>query len=378
MRLLRLQHLHRDRARRTWPGASRSTYADAAVAEVRFARRVLGDVDVPVGTVFFGGGTPTLLPPADLARVVARDRRRVRARRRRRGDHRVEPGQRRPRPTLAALREGGVNRVSFGMQSAVPHVLRVLDRTHDPERVPQVVQWARDAGFEQVSLDLIYGTPGESLDGLGGLARRRAGVRAGPRVGVRADRRGRHRAGPAGPPRRGADDRRRRPRGQVPPRRRGARPGRAAAGTRCRTGRVAPTRGAGTTSLYWPGGDWWGVGPGAHAHVGGVRWWNVKHPTRVRRRGSATASARPTAARCSTRRPGVSSGCCSRRGSPTGCRSRCSTTPAAAALPDQVERGLVEPRRSTGAGWCSPRGAGCSPTRVVRDLRQLTSRKISG
>ena len=52
------------------PGASRSTYADAAVAEVRFARRVLGDVDVPVGTVFFGGGTPTLLPPADLARVV--------------------------------------------------------------------------------------------------------------------------------------------------------------------------------------------------------------------------------------------------------------------------------------------------------------------
>ena len=65
---------------------------------------------------------------------------------------------------LAVLREGGINRVSFGMQSAVPHVLQVLDRTHDPLRVPQVVDWARAAGFEQVSLDLIYGTPGESLD----------------------------------------------------------------------------------------------------------------------------------------------------------------------------------------------------------------------
>ena len=49
------------------------------------------------------------------------------------------------------------------MQSAVPSVLAVLDRTHDPERVPQAVAWAREAGFEQVSLDLIYGTPGESL-----------------------------------------------------------------------------------------------------------------------------------------------------------------------------------------------------------------------
>ena len=64
---------------------------------------------------------------------------------------------------LDALRAGGFTRISFGMQSAVPHVLRTLDRTHDPLRVPAVVAWARAAGFEQVSLDLIYGTPGESL-----------------------------------------------------------------------------------------------------------------------------------------------------------------------------------------------------------------------
>ncbi len=71
---------------------------------------------------------------------------------------------------LARLREGGVDRVSFGMQSSVPHVLHVLDRTHDPDRVPAVVEWARAAGFEQVSLDLIYGTPGESARGLGRIA----------------------------------------------------------------------------------------------------------------------------------------------------------------------------------------------------------------
>ena len=65
---------------------------------------------------------------------------------------------------LAALREMGFTRVSFGMQSAVPHVLATLDRTHDPLRVPAVVGWARAAGFDHVSLDLIYGTPGETLD----------------------------------------------------------------------------------------------------------------------------------------------------------------------------------------------------------------------
>jgi len=145
------------------PGASRTSYADAAIAEVRLARRVLGDADLPVDTVFFGGGTPTLLPPHDLTRIVAAVRDEFGL-----ADGAEVTTESNPDSVdaddLAALREGGVNRVSFGMQSSVPHVLRVLDRTHDPRRVPQVVRWAREAGFEQVSLDLIYGTPGESLD----------------------------------------------------------------------------------------------------------------------------------------------------------------------------------------------------------------------
>ena len=112
------------------------------------------------------------------------------------------------------LADAGFTRVSFGMQSAVPHVLKVLDRTHTPSRVPQVVQWARDAGLA-VSLDLIYGTPGESLADWQYSLETALSLRAGPHQRLRADRGGRHQAGRADPPRRGPGHRRRRPRRQV-------------------------------------------------------------------------------------------------------------------------------------------------------------------
>ena len=114
-------------------------------------------------TVFFGGGTPTLLDPADLTSVVARRSTRSSAWSAGAEVTTEANPDSVTAASLARLREGGINRVSFGMQSAVDHVLRVLDRTHDPRRVPEVVAWARDAGFDQVSLDLIYGTPGESV-----------------------------------------------------------------------------------------------------------------------------------------------------------------------------------------------------------------------
>ncbi len=259
------------------PGASRATYADAAVAEVRMARRVLGDVDVPVQTVFFGGGTPTLLPPEDLTRVVAAIDEEFGLVEGAEVTTESNPDSVDAR-ALAGLRDGGVNRVSFGMQSAVPHVLRVLDRTHDPERVPRVVRWAREAGFEQVSLDLIYGTPGESStdwarsveaalacepdhlsayaliveDGTA-LARR---VRRGE-VAMTDD-----------------DD--------LADKYLATDEALEAAGLRwyevSNWGRTTAAA-CRHNLLYWTGGDWWGVGPGAHSHVGGVRWWNVKHPT---------------------------------------------------------------------------------------------------
>ena len=147
-------------------GAKQSDYAGQAVAEIAHARRVLAASGVPARpapTVFFGGGTPTLLPGRRPRRACSTPC--------------ATPAGSRPAPrspprrtptrstptTCARLAAAGFTRVSFGMQSAVPHVLATLERTHDPARVPLVVGWARDAGLD-VSLDLIYGTPGESLD----------------------------------------------------------------------------------------------------------------------------------------------------------------------------------------------------------------------
>ena len=259
------------------PGASRATYADAAVAEVRFARRVLGAADVPVSTVFFGGGTPTLLPPEDLTRVVAAiDEEFGLA-----PDAEVTTEANPDSVTaddLAGLREGGVNRVSFGMQSSVSHVLRVLDRTHDPERVPQVVAWAREAGFEQVSLDLIYGTPGESLDDWS--ASLDAALACEPD----------HVSAYALIVEEGTALARQVSRGQVPMTDDDDLADKYlladAALERAGLSWYEVSNWARTPQAqcrhnlgYWTGGDWWGVGPGAHGHVGGVRWWNVKHPT---------------------------------------------------------------------------------------------------
>jgi oxygen-independent coproporphyrinogen-3 oxidase len=258
------------------PGASRATYAEAAIAEVRRARVALGDADLPVSTVFFGGGTPTLLSPADLGAIVASIA----------AEFGLAEGaeittESNPDSValwdLEELRGAGFNRLSFGMQSAVDHVLKVLDRTHDPLRVPAVVDWARQAGFEQISLDLIYGTPGESLadwevsveaalacrpdhisaysliveDGTALARQIRRGEVAMPDDDDLADKYllVDERLGAAGlewyEVSNWAKDE----------------------ASRCRH-----------NLLYWTGGDWWGVGPGAHSHVGGVRWWNVKHP----------------------------------------------------------------------------------------------------
>jgi putative oxygen-independent coproporphyrinogen III oxidase len=270
------------------PGASRSTYAEAAIAEVRLARRTLGEVDLPVRTVFFGGGTPTLLAPADLVSILeATD-----------AEFGLAPDaevttEANPDSVdadgLARLRDGGINRISFGMQSEVGHVLRVLDRTHDPARVPQAVAWAREAGFGQVSLDLIYGTPGESIadwersldaalacapdhvsayaliveDGTALARRVRRGDLPMPDDDDLADKYlladERLEAGGLSwyeLSNWARDD-----------------------AARCEHNR-----------LYWTGGDWWGVGPGAHSHVAGTRWWNLKHPAAYAERIAAGLS----------------------------------------------------------------------------------------
>ncbi len=143
--------------------ASRDNYAETLVDEIRLARKALGDDPRPVRTVFVGGGTPTLLAAGDLVRMLGAIREEFGLAPDAEVTTEANPESVDP-AYLAELRAGGFNRISFGMQSARQHVLKVLDRTHTPGRPEACVAEARAAGFDHVNLDLIYGTPGESDD----------------------------------------------------------------------------------------------------------------------------------------------------------------------------------------------------------------------
>lgn len=271
-------------------GVKRSDFADQAIAELDLAARVLDAAGLPpraASTVFLGGGTPTILPPADLARMIGA----VRDRFGLTPDAEVTT-ESNPDSIdaagLAALAEAGVTRVSFGMQSAVPHVLRTLERTHDPENVARRVAEARAAGLA-VSLDLIYGTPGESPDDweaslAAALAERPDHVSAYALIVEEGTKLARQIA-----------------RGEVPP----VDDDLHAAAYEAADARLtaagyhwyevsnwatSPDQRSRHNRAYWTGQDWWGVGPGAHSHVGGVRWWNVKHPHAYAQRVGAGVS----------------------------------------------------------------------------------------
>ncbi|GAB7033580.1 radical SAM family heme chaperone HemW [Streptomyces platensis subsp. malvinus] len=256
--------------------ASRDNYADTVVEEIRLARKVLGDDPRPVETVFVGGGTPTLLPAADLGRMLAAVREEFGLAPGAEITTEANPDSVDPR-YLSELRAAGYNRVSFGMQSARQHVLKILDRTHTPGRPEACVGEARAAGFEHVNLDLIYGTPGESDDDW--RASLDAALGAGPD----------HISAYALIVEEGTQLARRIRRGEVPMTDDDVHADRyliaeerltAAGFSWYEVSNWATTEAARCrhNELYWTGADWWGAGPGAHSHVGGVRWWNVKHP----------------------------------------------------------------------------------------------------
>ncbi len=259
-------------------GVKQSDFADQAISEIVTAARVLRESGLPArpaSTVFFGGGTPTLLPTDDLARMLDAVREHIGI-----ADDAEITTEANPDSIDAAglerLATAGFTRVSVGMQSAVPHVLAVLERTHDPENVPRVVAAARAAGLA-VSLDLIYGTPGEteadwqrSLDtALAAEPDHLSTYALIVEAGTKLARQVAH--------------------GQVPR----VDDDLHAALYEATDARLTAAgyhwyeisnwvRNADQASrhnrAYWTGHDWWGVGPGAHSHVGGVRWWNVKHP----------------------------------------------------------------------------------------------------
>jgi len=255
------------------------SYIDLMMKEIEMARAFSDAKTVP--TIFFGGGTPSLMEPADLGRVIATI-----------ADHfELSPDceitmEANPDTlTLERLkryREAGINRLSIGMQSAVSHVLQVLDRTHNPANIEKVVGWAREAGFDEISLDLIYGTPGETMDDwrasieaalsqdISHISAYALIVEDGTKLAAQV-RRGEfiipdddetadkylladqlfHEAG-----------------FEWYEISNWSKPG-----SSCRH-----------NVAYWKGANWWGIGPGAHSHINGRRWWNVKHPTAYRER----------------------------------------------------------------------------------------------
>ncbi|GAA3617359.1 radical SAM family heme chaperone HemW [Marihabitans asiaticum] len=274
------------------PGASRDTFAVGALAELDLATQVLGLQAPPVSTVFFGGGTPTLLDAGDLVRVLDGVRTRFGL-----ADGAEVTTEANPdsvtEASLRTLREGGFTRVSIGMQSSVGSVLRTLDRTHDPANVARAVAAARATGLA-VSLDLIYGTPGESVPDW------RDSVQAA--LQLQPD----HVSAYALTVEEGTKMHSRVRRGELPlptgddeaDKYELADALLTDAGYRwyeISNWAATPADQCRHNLAYWRGDDWWGVGPGAHSHVAGTRWWNVKHPRTWSQRladGASPAAAR--------------------------------------------------------------------------------------
>ncbi|MFN8081601.1 MAG: radical SAM family heme chaperone HemW [Kineosporiaceae bacterium] len=268
---------------------NQDSYADTAIREIDWAARALEDAGArrPASTVFFGGGTPTLLPADDLARMLNAVRDLIGLEAGAEITTEANPDSVDAR-YLAELAAAGFTRVSFGMQSARPHVLAALDRTHDPARVTDVVRGARHAGLA-VSLDLIYGAHGETLDDW------RASLDAA--TALQPD----HVSAYALVVEAGTPLARRVAHGEL------TAPDEddlaakyeladdvlSAAGYAwyevsnwARTPEQACRHNVG----YWNGDDWWGIGPGAHSHLAGRRWWNVRHPRTYAERLAAGTS----------------------------------------------------------------------------------------
>ncbi len=276
-------------------GVTQNSFLDNLLAEIRFSRGVLSNLSIAdreFSTVFFGGGTPTQLEAAQLAQTL-----RALA-----AEFGVASGaevttEANPDTVderyLATLAEAGFTRVSIGMQSAVNSVLKTLDRTHNPDNVAKAVSAAKAAGL-QVSLDLIYGTPRETLvdwresletaialepdhisaysliveDGTKLARQIRSGELEQPSDDDHADKYEL------------ADSLL------------------SSAGFEwyeVSNWSTDKSFRSAHNLAYWQSNDWWGFGPGAHSHVGGTRWWNVKHPAAYAERianGQSPALAR--------------------------------------------------------------------------------------
>ncbi|MGE3285336.1 MAG: radical SAM family heme chaperone HemW [Pseudonocardia sp.] len=257
-------------------GASPDGWLVAVRRELALAASVVGAR--PVDTVFVGGGTPSLIGGERLGAVLGAVRETFGLAAGAEITTEANPESTSPE-FFALLVDAGFTRVSLGMQSAAPHVLRVLDRRHTPGRAVAAAREARAAGLGHVNLDLIYATPGETDDDL------RASLDA--VLAAEVD----HVSAYALIVEKGTALARRVARGELPA------PDDDVAATRYEliddrltaaglrwyevsNWAAGPAAQCRHNLGYWLDGDWWGLGPGAHSHLAGTRWWNVKHPAR--------------------------------------------------------------------------------------------------
>ena len=254
--------------------ATSATYIDLLLREIELARKVSTASLVP--TIFFGGGTPTLMESKDLGRVISTIGNLFELDRDAEITTEANPDTV-TKEKLAELREAGFNRVSFGMQSAVPHVLQALDRTHNPENVQKATTWASEVGFDEISVDLIYGTAGESLADwqvsidsalalpITHISAYALIVEDGTKLGAQVKR------GEVVMP---DDD-------QTADKYLMADEKFSSAGFDWYelSNWSKPGSESRHNMAYWNGDNWWGIGAGAHSHIDGRRFWNVKHPS---------------------------------------------------------------------------------------------------
>jgi oxygen-independent coproporphyrinogen-3 oxidase len=263
-----------------------NSYTTLLITEIKSARKQVGERAV-VPSIFFGGGTPSLMEAEDIKSIISN----IGSEFDLAGDIEITLESNPDtvdKDKLEKFYQAGINRISFGMQSAVPHVLATLDRTHNPDNLYQVTKWASEVGFKEISVDLIYGTPGESksdwqksIDTVLSLPITHISAYAliieeGTKLAAQIKR---------GEVDQVDDD--------------------LTAEKYLMADNAFTKFGFNWYELsnwskvnseskhnlaYWLGKNWWGAGPGAHSHLNGKRFWNVKHPNLYKQKIDANES----------------------------------------------------------------------------------------
>jgi oxygen-independent coproporphyrinogen-3 oxidase len=263
-----------------------NSYTTLLITEIKSARKQVGERAV-VPSIFFGGGTPSLMEAEDIKSIIST----IGSEFDLAGDIEITLESNPDtvdKDKLEKFYQAGINRISFGMQSAVPHVLATLDRTHNPDNLYQVTKWASEVGFKEISVDLIYGTPGESKSDwqksidtalslpITHISAYALIIEEGTKLAAQIKR---------GEVDQVDDD--------------------LTAEKYLMADNAFTKFGFNWYELsnwskvnseskhnlaYWLGKNWWGAGPGAHSHLNGKRFWNIKHPNLYKQKIDANES----------------------------------------------------------------------------------------